>query len=613
MGGQTIEAVKAEVTDKVQIKTALVSVFDKTGLEELGAFFKEKGVHVLSSTGTAKKLRELGCDVEDVEHYTGSPEILDGRVKTLHPKVHGGLLAARNNAKHEDEMKTHGIVPIDLVVVNLYPFAQAVAKGGDFATCIENIDIGGPAMIRASAKNSAGVTMISSPSQYKSLMEQMNSNGNCTTHEFRKNMAAAAFALTASYDAAVSQYFQGQVTEPPITRPVSFELEKPLKYGCNPHQLPAGLCSMSGGKLPFEVLSGTPGYINLLDAINAWQLVHELREATSMPAAASFKHVSPAGAAIGTPLSAEEQEVFEVTGKPLTPVAMAYVRARNADPMCSFGDFVAISHEVDVATANILKIEVSDGIIAPGFEKEALEILTAKKGGKFIVLKADADFRPPEMEYRMVGGVGFMQKRNDEIFNNDRLKDVKTTKNKDLSDKAKLDLILASIAIKYTQSNSVGYAKDGMMVGVGAGQQSRVDCVKLAGRKVATWRLRFHEKVKGLKFKTGVKRQERVNARVRYIEGDMEPAELTEWLKNFDVAPEPLTVEEKSKFLSELTDVSISSDAFFPFRDSIDHASKYGVKYVAQPGGSVADAEVIDACDGYGMAMAFTGLRLFHH
>jgi len=280
--------------------------------------------------------------------------------------------------------------------------------------------------------------------------------------------------------------------------------------------------------------------------------------------------------------------------------------------MCSFGDFVAISHVVDVATANILKIEVSDGIIAPGFEPAALEILKAKKQGKFIVLQADADFVPPEKEYRMAGGLGFMQKRNDALFDDSKLEKV-VTKISAIPKSAKLDLILASIAIKYTQSNSVGYAKDGMMVGVGAGQQSRVDCVKLAGRKVATWRLRFHPKVQALPFKDGVKRQDRVNARVRYIEGDMEEAERLQWMKNFDSEPAPLTPEEKSEFLKGLTDVAISSDAFFPFRDSIDHAVRLGVKYVAQPGGSVADEEVIGACDTYGMAMAFTDLRLFHH
>jgi phosphoribosylaminoimidazolecarboxamide formyltransferase/IMP cyclohydrolase len=367
-----------------------------------------------------------------------------------------------------------------------------------------------------------------------------------------------------------------------------------------------------GNKLPFEVVAGTPGYINLLDAVNAWQLVHELAQATGMPAAASFKHCSPAGAAIGTPLSDDERIVYEVKDKELTPTATAYVRARNADPMCSFGDFVALSHKVDKATAAILKIEVSDGIIAPDFEDEALEILKAKKGGKFIVLKADAAFVPPSMEYRMCGGLGFLQKRNDAVFGRSHLGKVVTKKN-ELPEQAKLDLILASIAIKYTQSNSVGYSKDGMMIGVGAGQQSRVDCVKLAGRKVSTWRLRFHKKVMGLPFREGVKRQDRVNARVRYIEGDMQAAELAEWQKNFDASPEPLSAAEKEEFMAGLDGVAISSDAFFPFRDSIDHAQKLGVKFVAQPGGSVQDDEVISTCDTYGMAMAFTDLRLFHH
>jgi len=509
-------------------------------------------------------------------------------------------------------MKEHEIRPIDLVIVNLYPFTHAVEKGGDFATCIENIDIGGPAMIRASAKNNAAVTIVTSPSQYAQVIDQMKEHDGCTTFEFRKNLACAAYALTAAYDSAVSQWFSGQVTSPPATQTVSFEIERPLKYGCNPHQLPAGLCRVGGAKLPFEIIAGTPGYINLLDAVNAWQLVNELDKATDKPAAASFKHVSPAGAAIYVPLSDDEKRVYEVKDKELTDVATAYVRARNADPMCSFGDFVAVSREVDLATASILKIEVSDGIIAPGFQPEALEILKAKKGGKFIVLQVDKNFTPPEKEYRMVGGLGFMQKRNDALFDAGRLEKI-VTKTKELTDKAKLDMTLASIAIKYTQSNSVGYAKDGMMVGVGAGQQSRVDCVKLAGRKVATWRLRFHPKVMDLKFTAGVKRQDRVNARVRYIEGDMEAAERAQWEKNFDTPPEPLTGEEKKAFLSELSNVAISSDAFFPFRDSIDHASKLGVKYIAQPGGSVADEEVIQACNTYGMTMSFTDLRLFHH
>ena len=613
MGGPTIAAVTGKVEDKVKIKTALVSVFDKTGLEELGQFLAEHDVHVLSTGGTAAKLRELGCKVQDVADYTGSPEILDGRVKTLHPKVHGGLLAARGNEKHEGEMGKHGIRPIDLTIVNLYPFNEAVAKDpSDFGTCIENVDIGGPCMVRASAKNNAFVTIVTSPAQYRPLMAHMKENGGCTTMAFRRSCACAAYAMTAAYDSMVSTWMMSHVEEPPATRTVAFQLDRPLKYGCNPHQLPAALCSVGGSKLPFDVLSGTPGYINLLDAVNAWQLVHELAQATGQPAAASFKHCSPAGAAIGVPLTDDEVTVYEVQGKALTPTATAYVRARNADPMCSFGDFVAVSHEVDVATANILKIEVSDGIIASGYAPEALEILKAKKQGKFIVLKADVDFRPPEFEYRVAGGLGFMQKRNDAVFTKAHLEKVVTAK-KDLPESAQNDLILASIAIKYTQSNSVGYASSGMMVGVGAGQQSRVDCVKLAGRKVATWRMRFHPKVMGLPFKEGVKRQDRVNARVRYIEGDMEPAERAEWVKNFASEPAPLTAEEKAAFVGELSNVAISSDAFFPFRDSIDHCVKLGVKYVAQPGGSVADDEVISTCNTYGMAMAFTNLRLFHH
>jgi len=612
MGGEQISAIVAEISDKVQVKTALVSVFDKTGLEELGAFLAANKIHILSTGGTAAKLRELGCTVQDVSDYTGFPECLDGRVKTLHPKVHGGLLAARNNVKHEESMAAHGMRAIDMAIVNLYPFAQAVAKGGDFATCIENIDIGGPAMIRASAKNHAGVTVVTSPGQYQGLMKEMNDNAGCTTFEFRKNFACAAYALTAQYDSMVSTWMEKQVSQPPATHTVSFQVERPLKYGCNPHQLPAGLCSVGGAKLPFEVISGTPGYINLLDAVNAWQLVHELAEATGLPAAASFKHVSPAGAAIGTELSDEERLVFEVKDKEITPTAAAYVRARNADPMCSFGDFVAISHEVDLATALILKIEVSDGIIAPGFSAEALSILKNKKQGKFIVLKADPSFVPPEMEFRMCGGLGYWQKRNNVIFTESHLEKVVTTK-KDLSKEAKLDMILASIVIKYTQSNSIGYALKGMMIGVGAGQQSRVDCVKLAGRKLATWKLRFHPKVMALPFKEGVKRQDRVNARVRFIEGDMDSVERETWEKNFASVPEPLTDEMKADYLKGLDGVTVSSDAFFPFRDSIDHCSKLGVKFVAQPGGSVADAEVIAACDTYGMTMAFTGLRLFHH
>lgn len=579
-------------------------------------------MELLSTGGTAKALRAAGLTVKDVSDHTGAAECLDGRVKTLHPVVHGGLLGVRGNPQHEREMREQGIAKIDMTVLNLYPFEQTVASGAAFEQCIENIDIGGPSMLRSTAKNHAFTTIVTSPSQYAEVQRCMTEHKGGTTLALRRSFAARAFGLSASYDAAIASWFSGalQAKQPgaavegpaPVVTRV-YTPEFPLKYGCNPQQKPAQILSRLDQKLPFDVLNGTPGYINLLDAANAWQLVLELGQATGLAAAASFKHVSPAGAAVAVPLTAVEYQSYEVrSDETLTPVALAYLRARHADPMCSFGDFCAVSEDVDEATAKILKREVSDGIIAPGYTPEALEILKTKKGGKFIILQATPDYKPGDIEYREVYGMTFSQKRNDVIISKEHLQNVVTNK-KDLSEGAQRDLILASICIKYTQSNSVGFAKNGMMVGVGAGQQSRVDCVKLAGRKVATWYLRQHPKVLGLSFKDGVKRQDRVNARVRYIEGDFTAEEKVRWEAQFDTVPEPLTAEEKDAFLKESSGVAISSDAFFPFRDSIDHASKLGVSYVAQPGGSVQDAQVTEACDEYGMAMAFTNVRLFHH
>ena len=390
------------------------------------------------------------------------------------------------------------------------------------------------------------------------------------------------------------------------------------RAGCNPHQSPAGISSLLNASLPFTVLNGTPGYINLLDAANAWLLVKELRVATGLAAASSFKHVSPAGAAVAVPLTEVECAAYEISvddAANLTPSALAYLRARNADPMCSFGDYAAVSDVVDEATAMILKREVSDGIVAPGYTPGALAILKSKKGGKFIVLEAKADYVPEPVEYREVYGMTFSQRRNDVVITRDHMTRNVVTKGGvgALTDGAIRDMIVASICVKYTQSNSVGFAKDGMMVGVGAGQQSRVDCVKLAGRKVSTWYLRQHPKVLGLKFKKGIKRQDRVNARVRYIEGDFTDEERERWAAQFEEVPEPLADAEKDAFMKMATGVTISSDAFFPFRDSIDHASKVGVSYVAQPGGSVQDPQITSCCDDYGMIMSFTGVRLFHH
>jgi phosphoribosylaminoimidazolecarboxamide formyltransferase/IMP cyclohydrolase len=632
-GGNILTAIGGE-EQPIEVKTALVSVYYKDGLEELAALFKEKGVHVLSTGGTAKKMRELGCTVQDVADYTGSPEILDGRVKTLHPKIHGGILNVRGHKAHEEECAQHGIKIIDVVVANLYPFELALQQNLGHASAIENIDIGGPCMVRASAKSHQGCAILSDPSQYAAFIQEVRNNG-CTSPLLRRKLAAEAFAKTADYDAKIARYWSSTFIWPategatpvpaatayPPAQPqqaatgiqpmtVSLKPERPLKYGCNPHQLPASICSVDGMKMPIEVLNGTPGYINWLDAINAWGLVKELKAGTGLPAAASFKHVSPAGAAVAVPLTELEKKAFEVTGD-FSGVSLAYVRARNADPLCSFGDYVAVSDPVDDALAEVLRTAVSDGIVAPDFTPTALEVLKKKKSGGFVVIKADPNAPLPELEVRTLGGVGLVQKRNDAMFTKEHCADVVTKTA--LSPEAIRDCIVASIAIKYTQSNSVGYAKNGMMLGVGAGQQSRVDCVKLAGKKTAKCHLMQHPKVLGLPFKEGTKKQTRINARVAYIEGDMTPIEKQAWLENFDSEPAALSEAEKAEFVKTLSGVTISSDAFFPFRDSIDHAARYGVSNVVQPGGSVQDKEVTEACDQYGMAMCFTKLRLFHH
>ena len=399
--------------------------------------------------------------------------------------------------------------------------------------------------------------------------------------------------------------------EIPLSR--SYQRVHELKYGVNPHQKPAALLADVNGTFPFKVINGKPGYINVLDALNAWQLVHELRDATGLPSAASFKHVSPAGAAVAVPLDAATAAVYDVAADAnLPPLAIAYIRARQTDPKCSFGDFAALSDTVDADTARFIGREVSDGIIAPGYTPEALTILAAKKGGAYIVLQADKDYVPPAIEYREVFGCVFAQRRNDMRITADAFKEIVTT-NKHLPQNAVTDLLVASITAKYTQSNSVVYAFNGQTIGVGAGQQSRVDCVKLAGAKAETWWLRQAPAVTQLHFKPTVKRTERVNARIAYIDGDMTDVESAEWAKQFESVPQALSADERRQWLSKLTGVSVSSDAFFPFRDNIDQCSRRGVSYIAQAGGSNNDAQVTEAANQYNMTMAKTNIRLFHH
>lgn len=389
------------------------------------------------------------------------------------------------------------------------------------------------------------------------------------------------------------------------------ELE--LKYGCNPNQKPARVFMEHDAELPFTVLNGRPGYINLLDAMNSWQLVRELREATGLPAAASFKHVSPAGAAVAVPLSPVLEKVYFVEGVELSPIATAYIRARGADRMSSYGDFVALSDECDAQTASFLKREVSDGIIAPSYSPEALEILKSKRKGTYLILQMDPAYQPAELERKQVFGVTFEQKRNNVAITEDCLKDI-ATKNHDLPENAKRDLLIALITLKYTQSNSVCYTKDGQAIGIGAGQQSRVHCTRLAGTKADNWFLRQSPQVLNLPFKPEVRRPDRDNAIDVYI-GDTPQDVIGDdvWAETFTEQPAPLTLDEKRAWLDAVTGVALGSDAFFPFGDNIERARRSGVTAIVQPGGSIRDQQVIDTCNKYGIAMAFCGIRLFHH
>ncbi len=387
--------------------------------------------------------------------------------------------------------------------------------------------------------------------------------------------------------------------------------EMELKYGCNPNQKPARVFCEKG--LPFTVLNGKPGYINLLDAFNSWQLVRELKEATGLPAAASFKHVSPAGAAVAVPLSEALQKAYFVEGVELSPVATAYIRARGADRMSSYGDFVALSDECDAQTASFLKREVSDGIIAPSYSAEALEILKSKRKGTYLVIQMDMNYQPEPLEQKQVFGITFEQQRNDIKITADCLTEIPTV-NKELPESAKRDLLISLITLKYTQSNSVCYAKDGQAIGIGAGQQSRVHCTRLAGNKADIWYLRQCPKVMNLPFKEEVRRPDRDNAIDVYVGEESEDL-LTDgnWEHLFTEKPEPLTREEKKAWLATQTGVSLGSDAFFPFGDNIERARKSGVSYIAQAGGSIRDDNVIATCDKYNMTMAMTHIRLFHH
>lgn len=487
--------------------------------------------------------------------------MLGGRVKTLHPAVHGGILA-RNLESDEQDLTAQGISKVDFVVCNLYPFKDTVAKiNVSIPEAVEEIDIGGVTLLRAAAKNHSRVTILSDPNDYAGFLEEL-AHGEITEAS-RNRYALKAFEHTADYDTAISGFFRKEYAS-------NGQQHLALRYGANPHQKPAAAYTVSE-KLPFKVLCGSPGYINLLDSLNAWPLVKELKQALGKPAAASFKHVSPAGAAIGLPLTADERKVYfvnDIEGIETSALAQAYARARGADRMSSFGDVIALSDIVDVPTASIISKEVSDGVIAPGYEPAALEILKKKKGGRYLVLQIDPDYTPAPTETRTVYGVTLQQHRNDVEITPKSFDTVITPKNASaLPEAAARDLTIATITLKYTQSNSVCYAVNGQVVGLGAGQQSRIHCTRLAGDKADNWWMRFHERVLSIKWKKGTKRPDKSNAIDLLVSGELPTsgAEREAFEAIFEEVPAAFTPEEREAWMKQLKNVCVSSDAFVGF------------------------------------------------
>ncbi|OAL70590.1 5-aminoimidazole-4-carboxamide ribonucleotide formyltransferase/IMP cyclohydrolase [Trichophyton violaceum] len=591
-------------------KSAILSVYDKTGLLDLAKGLVEQNVRIVASGGTAKMIRDAGIAVDDVSSITKAPEMLGGRVKTLHPAVHGGILA-RDIESDKQDLANQKIAKVDFVVCNLYPFKDTVAKPDvTVEGAVEEIDIGGVTLLRAAAKNHARVTILSDPSDYNNFLKELASGG--VTEETRKLYALKAFEHTADYDEAISGFFRKK-----YAGEGSQYIQ--LRYGANPHQAPAS-AFMRNGKLPFKVLNGAPGYINLLDCLNAWPLVKELKQALGYPAAASFKHVSPAGAAIGVPLNEKEKQAYmvdDIQGIDESGLAQAYARARGADRMSSFGDVIALSDVVDVPTAKIISREVSDGVIAAGYFPEALEILSKKKGGKYLLLQMDENYTPPDEETRSVYGVQLSQRRNDaNVSPKTTFNKIVTPKNmSSLPEGALRDLTVATIALKYTQSNSVCYAVNGQVVGLGAGQQSRIHCTRLAGDKTDNWWMRFHERTLGIKWKAGVKRADKSNAIDMLCSGQIprSDVEKADYERVFEEVPAPFTSEEREAWLQKLTEVAISSDAFFPFIDNVFRAARSGVKYMAAPSGSQNDGPVFETAEKLGIVFVEQRIRLFHH
>ena len=586
-------------------KHGLVSVFNKQGVASFASFLSSKGLSLLSSSGTARLLKENSVSVTDISEFTGSPEILGGRVKTLHPKIYGGILQDSHNPQHVRDMKQAGVPPLSVIVTNLYPFEEK--------NCIENIDIGGVTLIRAAAKNFNSVLVVVDPNDYQTIMNDYDKiiADDDTGSSLRRQYARKAFHYIANYDIAIANYFEDETYHIkggnlPETIYRTYEKRQDLKYGCNPHQDKAAAYAIKQplvpSELPFNVVNGTPGYINILDALYSWQLVSEVSKTLSLTCVASFKHNAPAGVGTSVGLPEKLLKTYDVKSSDVcTPCSTAFVRARNCDPLSSFGDFIAVSDIVDVETARLIKREVSDGIIALGYTYEALKILETKKNGKYIILVGKKEYtNKNDFEMKEVDGCAVLQSVNRATVSDEYFKEC-VTKNTERNQENTRDLMLANITLKYTPSNSVAAAFDGQVIGIGAGQQNRVDCVQIVKRKVNNWYLRQHPKALQYMNKIkedGMKRQDRVNSIINFIETDND------------------FISEKHSFtngMGTMTDMVLASDAFFPFPDSIDVAAEMGVSHIIQPGGSVADVKVIEAADKYGMCMNLSHVRVFTH
>ena len=583
---------------------AIISVSDKSNLDKLCKFLNTKNFNLYCSSGTYKYLEKENIqNIYKIEDLVQQKELLNGRVKTLHPHIHAGILCDRENEEHMKDIEENNIKLIDLIVVNLYPFKKIVDEKGSEDDLIENIDIGGHTLIRAGCKNHKYVSVLTNPLDYEKFIENYD-NLN------KKELATKGFDFISNYDIDISNKYSYD------NYYKIYKRELKLRYGCNPYQDMAYCCSIND-KFPIQILNGKPGYINLLDAFNSWQLVKEISELTNKITSTSFKHTAPAGIGLSNQLDTILRYTYNNHNE-LSDTAISYLRARNSDPLSSFGDFIAISHKVDIDTAKLIKREISDGIIAPDYDEDALKILKLKKKGNYLIIQVDKNYELDEyIEVRELFGVGLIQNKNNYMIDKNTILNNIVTNNKKLDNNIIDDCILAYQSLKYIPSNSVVFVYDGQVVSVGCGQQNRVDCVKLAGKKARKWLLRQHPKVLDLNnyFKSDVSRQDKINCIMNFIENDFTKKSYLDWEKNFieGFKFNPLTIYEIKEFTKLFNNFILASDGFFPFRDNIDECYKYGVKYIIQPGGSIQDINIIDTCNKYDMVMINTNNRMFYH